>query len=107
MAPPPDSGAALANERFWVAVLPFKQGGRKADLADGLTDDTVTGLSKFSYLRVIARRSSSRYVGQSVDVRTAGKRSKPSCGAIRWLPCLSRPHHGKLMKTKPERWPRG
>ncbi len=76
MPPPPDSGAARADEGFWVAVLPFKHGGNNADLAalaDGLTDDTITGLSKFSYLRVIARSSSSRYVGQSVDVRTAGK----------------------------------
>ncbi len=71
-----DSGAARADEGFWVAVLPFKHGGSSADLAalaDGLTDDTITGLSKFSYLRVIARSSSSRYAGQSVDVRDAGK----------------------------------
>ena len=71
-----DSGAARADEGFWVAVLPFKHGGNNADLAalaDGLTDDTITGLSKFSYLRVIARSSSSRYAGQSVDVRSAGK----------------------------------
>ena len=76
MAAPPDSGAAGADEGFWVAVLPFKHGGSNGDLAalaDGLTDDTITGLSKFSYLRVIARSSSTRYVGQSVDVRTAGK----------------------------------
>jgi TolB-like protein/Tfp pilus assembly protein PilF len=76
MALPPDSGAARADEGFWVAVLPFKHGGSNANLAalaDGLTDDTITGLSKFSYLRVIARSSSSRYTGQSVDVRTAGK----------------------------------
>jgi TolB-like protein/cytochrome c-type biogenesis protein CcmH/NrfG len=76
MNPPPDSGAARADEGFWVAVLPFKHGGSTGDLAalaDGLTDDTITGLSKFSYLRVIARSSSSRYSGQSVDVRTAGK----------------------------------
>src|SRR5271167_3026885 len=76
MAAPSDSGAARVDEGFWVAVLPFKHGGSNADLAalaDGLTDDTITGLSKFSYLRVIARSSSSRYVGQSVDVRTAGK----------------------------------
>ena len=76
MAPPPDSGAVRADEGFWVAVLPFKHAGSNPDLAalaDGLTDDTITGLSKFSYLRVIARSSSSRYVGQSVDVRTAGK----------------------------------
>jgi len=76
MAAPSDSRAARVDEGFWVAVLPFKHGGSNADLAalaDGLTDDTITGLSKFSYLRVIARSSSSRYVGQSVDVRTAGK----------------------------------
>ena len=76
MAAPSDSGAARVDEGFWVAVLPFKHGGSNADLAalaDGLTDDTITGLSKFSYLRVIARSSSSRYAGQSVDVRTAGK----------------------------------
>jgi TolB-like protein/Tfp pilus assembly protein PilF len=76
MVPPPDSGAARADEGFWIAVLPFKHGGSNADLvalADGLTDDTITGLSKFSYLRVIARSSSSRYLGKSVDVRTAGK----------------------------------
>ena len=76
MAPPSDSGAARVDEGFWVAVLPFKHGGSNADLAalaDGLTDDTLTGLSKFSYLRVIARSSSSRYAGQTVDVRSAGK----------------------------------
>ncbi len=76
VAAPSDSGAARVDEGFWVAVLPFKHGGSNADLAalaDGLSDDTITGLSKFSYLRVIARSSSSRYAGQSVDVRTAGK----------------------------------
>jgi len=64
-AAPSDSRAARVDEGFWVAVLPFKHGGSNADLAalaDGLTDDTITGLSKFSYLRVIARSSSSRYV---------------------------------------------
>jgi TolB-like protein/Tfp pilus assembly protein PilF len=75
MAAPLDSGAARVDEGFWVAVLPFKHGSNAdlAALADGLTDDTITGLSKFSYLRVIARSSSSRYAGQSVDVRSAGK----------------------------------
>jgi len=79
-APAPDSGTARAaareGEGFWIAVLPFKCGGSNADLtalADGLTDDIITGLSKFSYLRVIARSSSSRYAGQAVDVRSAGK----------------------------------
>ncbi len=43
-----DSGAARADEGFWVAVLPFKYSGGNAELtalAEGLTDDIVTGLS--------------------------------------------------------------
>ncbi len=74
--PTPGSGAARADEGFWVAVLPFKYSGANADLtalAEGLSDEIVTGLSRFSYLRVIARSSTARYAGQPVDVRTAGK----------------------------------
>jgi serine/threonine protein kinase len=70
------SGAARANEGFWVAVLPFKYGGANTDLtalADGLSEDIVTGLSRFSYLRVISRSSSSRYAHELLDVRSAGK----------------------------------
>ena len=37
-------------------------------LADGLTEDIVTGLSRFSYLKVIARSSTSRFASESVDV---------------------------------------
>ena len=61
---PVDSGAERADEGFWVAVLPFKYAGDDADLAalaDGLTEEIVTGLSRFSYLRVIARGSTMRY----------------------------------------------
>ncbi len=75
-----DSGSARtpvrAEEGFWVAVLPFKYSGSNADLtalADGLSEEVITGLSRFSYLRVIARSSTARYVGHSVDVRSAGK----------------------------------
>ena len=60
-----DSGAARADEGFWVAVLPFKYSGGSADLtalAEGLSEDIVTGLSRFSYLRVIARSSTPRFV---------------------------------------------
>ena len=72
----PDSGAARADEGFWVAVLPFKYSGASPDLmalAEGLSEETITGLSRFSYLKVIARSSTARYAGQSVDVRSAGK----------------------------------
>lgn len=70
------SGAFRAGDGFWVAVLPFKYAGSNADLtalADGLTEDIVTGLSRFSYLRVIARSSTSRFAQEGVDVRSAGK----------------------------------
>ena len=71
-----DSGGTRADEGFWVAVLPFKYTGSNADLralADGLTDDILTGFSKFSYLRVIARSSTARYADQAVDVRAVAK----------------------------------
>ncbi|HET9261565.1 MAG TPA: serine/threonine-protein kinase [Vicinamibacterales bacterium] len=71
-----DSGAARREEGFWVAVLPFKCSGAHTDLAalaDGLSEDIVTGLSRFSYLKVIARSSTSRYVNQASDVRAAGR----------------------------------
>jgi serine/threonine protein kinase len=60
----PDSGAAHADEGFWVAVLPFNYIGSDADLAalaDGLSADVVTGLSRFSFLRASARTSNLRY----------------------------------------------
>jgi len=70
-------GEALrADEGFWVAVLPFKYSGSNSDLtalAEGLTEEIVTGLSRFSYLKVIARSSTSRYPNESVDVRPASK----------------------------------
>lgn len=74
--PAPISGAVRAEEGFWVAVLPFKYSATNSDLtalAEGLTEDIVTGLSRFSYLRVIARSSTSGYLNESVDVRSAGR----------------------------------
>ena len=71
-----NSGATRAEEGFWIAVLPFKYGGANTDLtdlADGLSEDIVTGLSRFSYLRVIARSSTLRYAREAVDVRTVGR----------------------------------
>jgi serine/threonine protein kinase len=71
-----DSGASRADEGFWVAVLPFKCIGSNAELtalAEGLSEDIVTALSRFSYLRVIARSSSSRYAHELLDVRSTGK----------------------------------
>ena len=71
-----DSGAARADEGFWVAVPPFKSTGTNQDLkalAEGLQEELATGLSRFSYLRVIARASTAKYSSESGDVRHIGK----------------------------------
>ena len=71
-----DSGAVRAEEGFWVAVLPFKYSGSNgelASLADGLSEDVMTGLSRFSYLRVIARNSTLDNYSNSSDARTVGQ----------------------------------
>lgn len=71
-----DSGAARADEGFWVAVLPFKYGSGNAELtalAEGITEDIITGLSRFSYLKVISQSSTSRFANASVDFHSAGK----------------------------------
>jgi TolB-like protein len=71
-----DSASARSDEGFWVAVLPFKYAGSNADLkalGDGLSEDVVTGLSRFSYLKVIARGSSAKYSSESGDVRAIGR----------------------------------
>ncbi len=71
-----NSAGLRADEGFWIAVLPFKYVGANADLnalAEGLSEDIVTGLSRFSYLRVIARSSTGRLAKDSGDVRAVGK----------------------------------
>ncbi len=73
---PTPAGGTRADEGFWIAVLPFKCRGTNAELealAEGLTEDIVTGLSRFSYLRVIALTSTLRYASDSGDVRAIGK----------------------------------
>jgi len=65
-----------AEEGFWVAVLPFKCAGGNSDLAalaEALAEEIVTGLCRFSYLKVIARSSTSRYAGAAADIRTIGR----------------------------------
>jgi len=67
-----DSGA---DEGFRVAIVPFKSAGSDAaltSLAEGLTDEIITALSRFSYLKVIALSSTSRYAREAADVRPVG-----------------------------------
>lgn len=70
------SAATRTDEGFWVAVLPFKSNSPSPEikaLAEGLSEEIITGLSRFSYLRVIAHSSTLRYAKESSDVREIGK----------------------------------
>ncbi len=59
-----------------IAVLPFTNMSGDPDqeyFADGLTEDILTGLSRFSQLRVIGRNTTFRYKSQPVDIRQLGR----------------------------------
>jgi TolB-like protein/DNA-binding winged helix-turn-helix (wHTH) protein len=59
-----------------VAVLPFNNlsGNAQWDkLADGLTEDAITDLSRFPHLKVIARHSVEAYRSKVADMREVGK----------------------------------
>ena len=65
-----DSASARADEGFWVAVLPFKVRDADPDvavLADGLSEEIVTGLSRFRYLSVVTSTSAVRLKGETED----------------------------------------
>ena len=62
--------------RASLAVLPFANiAGDEATgrLADGLTEDIITDLSRYRNMDVIARNSTGAYKGKPVDVRQVGK----------------------------------
>jgi TolB-like protein len=72
----PASGATHGDDGFWVAVLPFAHGGTDpgvAALADGLSEGIVTGMSRFSYLRVVARGATLRYASMAADTRSVSR----------------------------------
>ena len=59
-----------------VAVLPFVNLSADAEqefFADGMTEDIITGLSRFRSLFVIARNSTFAYKGKSPDVREVAR----------------------------------
>jgi TolB-like protein/class 3 adenylate cyclase/Tfp pilus assembly protein PilF len=79
-APPPPSAAERAPlplpDKPSVAVLPFNSIGgdaRQERLADGITEDVITDLSRDRNLFVIARNSVFTYKGKVVDVRAVGR----------------------------------
>ena len=62
--------------RASIAVLPFDDFGAGAAtrrLADGITEDITTDLSRFPDFDVIARNSAAVYAGKPIDVRQVGK----------------------------------
>ncbi|MCG6928127.1 MAG: protein kinase [Acidobacteria bacterium] len=72
----PSTGARRREEGFWVAVLPFTHRGSDPAveaLAEGMSEDVVTGLARFSYLQVTSRSSSLKHAGEAVDVRSFGR----------------------------------
>jgi adenylate cyclase len=72
-----DASPALAiPDKASIAVLPFENlsGDPKEEyFADGVCEDIITELSRFSDLFVIARNSSFKYKGKAVDVRQVGR----------------------------------
>jgi adenylate cyclase len=63
-------------DRPFVAVLPFANvsGDPQQDyFSDGITEDIITELSRFSELLVIASNSSFQYKGKAADIRQVGR----------------------------------
>jgi len=76
-APHEPSAAPLAfPDKPSVAVLPFANMSNDPDqefFADGIAEDVITALSRYSSLFVIARNSSFTYKGRAVDVKQVGR----------------------------------
>jgi adenylate cyclase len=70
----PQPKQSLAD-RACIAVLPFANlsgDPQQEYFTDGVTEDIITELSRFSELMVIARNSTFQYRGKAVDVRQIG-----------------------------------
>src|SRR5207302_4019130 len=64
------------SDRPSVVVLPFVSlsgDPQQEYFSDGITEDIITELSRFSELAVIARNSTFQYKGKAVDVRQVGR----------------------------------
>jgi adenylate cyclase len=59
-----------------IAVLPFTNMSSDSEqefLADGITEDIITALSKFRWFFVTARNSTFTYKGQAIDIKRVGE----------------------------------
>lgn len=73
----PDTPQTLAPlDKPSIAVLPFDNMSESGDheyLADGITEDLITALSRIRWFYVIARNSTFTYKGKAVDVTTVAR----------------------------------
>ena len=72
----PSRPAAPVADKPSLAVLPFQNMSGDPEqeyFADGIVDEIITALSRFGWLLVIARNSSSTYKGRAVDVKQVGR----------------------------------
>ena len=68
--------ALVVSDRPSIAVLPFQNmsGDPGQDcLADGLTEDIITGLSRQRWFSVVARNASFAFRGEAIDVRAVAR----------------------------------
>jgi adenylate cyclase len=76
-APDPRTAASLTSpDKPSVVVLPFANMSNDPEqefFADGIAEDVITALSRYSSLFVIARNSSFTYKGHAVDVKQVGR----------------------------------
>jgi len=69
-------GLPVVSDRPSIAVLPFANLSNDPEreyLADGLTEDIITGLSRIKQFFVIARNSTFTYKGMAVDVQQVSR----------------------------------
>ncbi len=78
--PPPVATSAsprtAPSDRPSIAVLPFVNLSEDRDqefLADGMTEDLITGLAANRHLSVVSRNSTFAYKGRSPDIRDVGR----------------------------------
>jgi TolB-like protein/Tfp pilus assembly protein PilF len=67
----------FATDRPSIAVLPFTNMSGDPEqeyFSDGITEDIITELSRFTSLFVVARNSCFMFKGQAVDVKVAGRK---------------------------------
>jgi len=74
--PKESSAAPPLPDKPSIAVLPFQNMSSDPEqefLADGIAEDVITALSRYSSLFVIARNSSFTYKGATIDVKRAAR----------------------------------